>query len=151
MVRASSQAGQSKMRNVLVVKENNGGLRAVSLEAATYSLGRDPTNSILLEAERISRHHAILMRVPEGKGYVYRIMDGNLVGEPSRNGITVNGEKVTSHDLQDGDTIIFGGAIKAQYYHREMSDEDFSKYIQSVALRSIRSEPVDTMSTIVDF
>ncbi len=117
------------------------------LTGPTYSIGRDPHSSIVLSANRISRHHAILMRVPQSDHHsTYRLMDGNLVGEPSLNGIEVNGIRCYSHDLQDGDEVVFGGCVKAYYYWREV---EAKATIPAATLRSIRLEPVSTCPTVI--
>jgi pSer/pThr/pTyr-binding forkhead associated (FHA) protein len=80
-------------RHVLVI--NDGQRRAYALEAAAYSIGRDPSNAIVLKSESISRQHALLLRVPApGKlKYQYRLIDGNSLGKVSANGLFVNEER----------------------------------------------------------
>ena len=55
------------------------------------------------------------MPCPDPGRYMFRLLDGNANGKPSLNGFTVNGEKKSVHDLQDGDLIVFGGAIEVSY------------------------------------
>jgi pSer/pThr/pTyr-binding forkhead associated (FHA) protein len=129
--------------------EDNQGRRAIALEAATYSIGRDPTNGIVVDSDGVSRQHAILLRVPGNDGYRYRIIDGNSAGKPSLNGVTVNGTKCSSYDLGDGDQIGLAGTVKAVYYHRPILDEVYEKYIQSAHYRSIKSETVDPRGTMM--
>lgn len=78
-------------RHLLVIQDDSGS-RAIALEAATYSLGRDPSNAIVLHSKTVSRRHAILLRLPnpETKGYRYRLMDGDSKGNRSANGTRVN-------------------------------------------------------------
>lgn len=97
--------------------EDNLGKRKVVLQAATFTVGRDITNSIVLHSQLVSRQHAILLRVttPEADSHFFRVIDGNLQGKPSTNGITVNHQSCFSHDLQDGDEIVFAGDVKAKY------------------------------------
>lgn len=128
--------------HVCVVIEPEGE-RAYALEAAMYSIGRDQTNSIVLNDEAVSRQHAIFMRVPTEKGFSYRLMDGNKMGEPSTNGVQVNGQRCVAHDLKDGDELLFAGSVKAVYYHRSMQDNN----IQKLSLKSIPSQPIDQEST----
>uniref|UniRef100_B8HXI6 FHA domain containing protein n=1 Tax=Cyanothece sp. (strain PCC 7425 / ATCC 29141) TaxID=395961 RepID=B8HXI6_CYAP4 len=92
------------------------GQRPIILEAATYSIGRDHSNAIVLEGHTLSRQHAVLLRLPLGGGsYRYRLIDGNVAGKLSTNGIRVNGQRCTSWDLQNGDQILFGEEVKAMY------------------------------------
>jgi pSer/pThr/pTyr-binding forkhead associated (FHA) protein len=42
-------------------------------------------------------------------------LDGDLVGRPSTNGLLINGQKLTTHQLKSGDVITFGPDAKATY------------------------------------
>lgn len=148
MTASSSAADSVRQRHVLVVDDLQG-RRAFGLDAATYSIGRDPTNAIVLQGEGLSRQHAILLRLPGEGGYRYQIMDGNSSGKPSMNGISVNGERCTAHDLRNKDIITFANTVKAQYYITPMSDQEYAKYTQSAGFRSIKSEIVSRDDTSV--
>ncbi|PSB09187.1 histidine kinase [Pleurocapsa sp. CCALA 161] len=89
----------------------------VELQSETYSIGRDPQNSIVLSSTKISRYHATLLRIAISgtDNYQFRIIDGDLKGRRSRNGLEVNAKKSFSHDLQNGDVIYFGDGITATY------------------------------------
>jgi signal transduction histidine kinase/pSer/pThr/pTyr-binding forkhead associated (FHA) protein len=114
--------------NHLLVVEDNKGKRTIPLEAATCSIGRDLTNSIVLYSQVVSRQHAILLRVtiPENTNYLFRIVDGNLQGKRSRNGLIINNRRCFSHDLRHGDVIVFGSDVSAKYYATaNLSDINF--------------------------
>ncbi len=102
----------------LLAIEDRQGKRIVPLEAATYSLGRDSTNSVVLYSNLISRQHALLLRVTasESTAYSFRIIDGNLQGKRSTNGLRINGQRCFSHNLKHGDLIVFGGDVRVRYY-----------------------------------
>jgi diguanylate cyclase (GGDEF)-like protein len=107
-----------KICHLFVVKDLQGE-RIIPLKEATYSLGRDSRNAIVLRSRSVSRQHAILMRVtvPESDQYAFRIVDGNFNGKRSTNGLFINGSQYTSHDLQHGDFIDFGNTqVQATYY-----------------------------------
>ncbi len=142
-----TQANSIQPRHILVIDDQQG-RRAVGLEAATYSLGRDPTCGIVLNGSGVSRQHAILLRVPVPSGYSYRIIDGNATGKPSLNGIRVNEKRCTVADLKNKDQILFGDEIKAQYYIIEMSMEEYTKYTSAAGFRSIKTETVDMQQTL---
>ncbi|MCM1982306.1 FHA domain-containing protein [Lyngbya confervoides] len=100
----------------LIMHENNG-YRPIHLVSPTYSLGRSSKNSIVLPSPSISRHHALLLRMPsttQGK-YQYRLLDGDASGKLSMNGLTVNGQKCSMRDLISGDRIVFGGIFEVTY------------------------------------
>lgn len=102
----------------LLIVEDEQGKQTINLEAAIYSLGRDPSNTIVLHSQQVSRQHAILLRttIPETERYLFRIVDGNFQGKKSTNGLFINGERCFSHDLEHGDVILFGGVIRAHFY-----------------------------------
>ena len=103
-------------RHQLII-QNQSDRRTVELESATCSIGRDPNNPIVLDSPKISRHHATLLRIATSgsDNYQFRIIDGDLNGKRSTNGIEVNGTSCLSHDLQDGDVITFYEGITATY------------------------------------
>ncbi|ARV57456.1 diguanylate cyclase [Nostocales cyanobacterium HT-58-2] len=109
---------REKIRHLLVIKDLQG-KRTIPLQEATYSLGRDSRNAIVLSSRSVSRQHAILLRitVPETDHYAFRIIDGSFKGKRSTNGLFVNGAKCFSHDLMHGDVIEFGSnQVQAEYY-----------------------------------
>jgi len=108
---------QQPIHHLLVIEDKQG-KRTIALEAATCSIGRDPSNSIALNSNLVSRQHAILLRLttPDSARYLFRLIDGNLQGKRSTNGMTVNGKRCAAHDLRHGDIIVFGGDVRARYY-----------------------------------
>lgn len=131
--------------------EDTQGRRSVHLEAATYSIGRDSTNLIVLDSKLVSRQHAILLRVtaPETIGYSFRIVDGDLQGKRSTNGLVVNGKRCFSHDLKHGDVVVFGGDVIARYYAiSHLSDAEFSSQSEVEDIFSVSSS-VNPFATIV--
>lgn len=107
---------QQQIHHLLVIEDGQG-KRTVALENATYTIGRYSSNTIVLHSQLVSRQHAILLRVTKPDAtYLFRIVDGNLQGKRSRNGLNVNGRRCFSHDLKHGDVIVFGGDVKVRYY-----------------------------------
>lgn len=138
-------------RHVLVVDDLDG-RRPINLDAATYSIGRDQTNSIVLNSKMVSRQHAILLRVtvPDTSTHMFRIIDGDLQGKRSTNGLIVNGRKLFSHDLKHGDQLMFGNDVKAKYYFlKNMSDADFDQYCDDPDLSRILLTHQDPFETII--
>lgn len=104
-------------QNHLLIIEDNKGRREFNLDSPVYSIGRDPKCDIRLVSQFVSRRHATLVQLPNEDGsYYYRIVDGNLKGKPSANGLLINGRKVQAHDLQDEDKVVFGPQVYAIYY-----------------------------------
>ena len=94
------------------------GSRKLALDGLKYTIGRDVNNNIRLYSRFVSRQHAVLLRVPEENGkYLYRIIDGDLSGKPSVNGVIINHHmKVSSsYDLRNGDVITLAPNVKVTY------------------------------------
>lgn len=91
------------------LREGSGGLGAgslvlptgerVPLGESTVSFGRRPECTVQLADPNVSRNHAEIR--PRGTGWV-------LLDLGSTNGTRVNGSRVRSHELADGDEITFG-------------------------------------------
>lgn len=106
-----------KVKHILIV-EDPSFRKTISLDGATYSLGRHSSNDIVFSCQKTSRHHATLLRRTDVKTneYSYWILDGDLQGNRSRNGIFVNGKRTLVHELKPGDTIKFSSDAKAKYH-----------------------------------
>lgn len=101
----------------LLIVEDDKGRKEIPLGKAMYSIGRDPKCDIRLFSQFVSRRHATLVRRnrDDGSPY-YRIVDGDPQGQPSANGLLINGRKLQAHDLQDTDEVVFGPKVSAKYY-----------------------------------
>ena len=105
-------------RHILVIEDQKA-RRIISLEEPTYTVGRESSNDIVIYEQVISRHHATLLRIkknPIGDNYFYRIIDGDLQGNKSTNGLMINGVARYSHSLKHGDVVSLGGKARASYY-----------------------------------
>ncbi len=72
-------------------------LGTFSLARGELTIGRNPGNDILIDNVGVSRRHAVI------KASADRVVVEDL---GSANGTFVNGQKVASHELQDGDEIL---------------------------------------------
>lgn len=94
------------------MREGAGGVGAGSLLLPTgerlplgekvITFGRRPESTIQLADPNVSRNHAEVR--PHGNGWV-------LVDLGSTNGTRVNGVRVSSHELTEGDEVAFGNTI----------------------------------------
>jgi signal transduction histidine kinase/pSer/pThr/pTyr-binding forkhead associated (FHA) protein len=142
---------KQRFRHLLLVDDLEG-RRTILLDAATYSIGRDRTNSIVLHSKMVSRQHAILLRMtsPDSSNHLFRLVDGDLQGKRSTNGLLVNGRRLFSHDLKHGDNIIFGGDVKAKYYAvSNVTDSDFDAVCDSADWSSFLSHSQNPFETLV--
>ncbi|MEM8778623.1 MAG: EAL domain-containing protein [Cyanobacteria bacterium P01_G01_bin.49] len=108
----------SSFRHILVIEDQKA-RRIIALEESTYGIGRDSNNDIIIYDRVVSRRHGTIVRIkpnPRIDHYAYRIIDGDLEGNRSTNGLLINGKLKESHNLNHGDTIIFGPQAKASYY-----------------------------------
>jgi pSer/pThr/pTyr-binding forkhead associated (FHA) protein len=105
----------------------------------------------VLKSDKISRQHAMLLRtpMPGGKGYRYKLQDGNIDGKKSINGIAVNGQQVSVADLNSGDMIVFGGVVQAAYYIKNLTDQELSDYSKQPEFRSLKGRITNPDQTVV--
>ena len=114
----SVKPAKHREEHVLIVFDGRG-KKEIFLSETAYSLGRGQHCDIRLQSQFVSRHHATLIRQShnETEDY-YRIIDGDLKGKTSVNGLLVNERKVSFHDLKNGDKVVFGPQVSAIYEHR---------------------------------
>jgi len=129
--------------------QDDDGQRTVILENAAYALGRDPVNAIVINSVKVSRQHALLLRIPNPQkgSYRYQIMDGNAEGKPSKNGLRVKGRQIRSRVLETGDVVELASGVTLSYNTeaaRDFSPEDFAH-----DYRSIKAAPSDARKTAV--
>ncbi|MEY2855844.1 MAG: hypothetical protein RLZZ74_153, partial [Cyanobacteriota bacterium] len=118
-----------QIHHILVI-EDPSFVREIQLDAATYSIGRHSSNDIVLSCQKSSRNHATILRRTDAKTgqYSYWILDGDLQGNRSRNGIYINGKKSLVHELQSGDVVHFSGDASVRY---KTSTEPLKNTLQS--------------------
>jgi uncharacterized RDD family membrane protein YckC len=85
----------------LIVNPTSSARREIPLARALLSIGRDPSNDVVLPDAMVSRRHAVI----ECRGSQYFIRDCN-----SSNGSLVNGDRVSEKGLRDGDLVAIGTA-----------------------------------------
>ncbi|WP_421655687.1 FHA domain-containing protein [Leptothermofonsia sp. ETS-13] len=107
---------EPSQKHLLIIEDDKGN-RQLILDKPVYSIGRDVDCDIRLASLFVSRRHATLVQVASAQGgYSYRIIDGDLDGQRSANGLLVNDKKIQSHDLQNEDEVVFGPQVKFTYY-----------------------------------
>lgn len=100
----------------LLIVEDDDGYREFPLGGEVYSLGRGEESDIRLVSLFVSRRHATLVRQQRDDGkYDYQIVDGNLKGQLSANGIVINGHKLQAHTLKNDDKVEFSPGVTAEY------------------------------------
>jgi len=84
---------------LLTLKFKDLPLKEIELKGGSKTIGREPANDIVVENLLVSGYHARID--PAGKDYV-------LTDLQSKNGTFLNGERVTSTKLKNGDQILIG-------------------------------------------
>lgn len=109
-------AVKTNQKHLLIVEDDRGRKEFI-LDNPVYSIGRQSDCDIRLFSHFVSRRHATLVqRAREDGSDYYQIVDGDLNGKSSANGISINGRKVHAHELHDEDEIIFGPQVRAVYF-----------------------------------
>ena len=93
--------------------------RMYKLEGDEAVIGRLSDAAIRVEDDGVSRNHAKLLRQPDGS---VRLIDLN-----STNGTFVNGEKVDTRILQDGDKVQIGTTTILKFSFQDNLEEDFQR------------------------
>jgi uncharacterized RDD family membrane protein YckC len=96
----------------LILNPTSSSRREIPLARTLLSIGRDPSNDLVLPDALVSRRHAVV----ECRGTQYVIRDCN-----SSNGSLVNGDRVGEHPLKDGDLLAIG---TARLLFRDVEVED---------------------------
>jgi len=90
-----------------VVFQDSGAVRTVTIPRDLMRIGRSLSADLRFEDPTVSRRHAVLISESSG----VRVLD-----DRSLNGVFVNGERIVSHLLRDGDEIVIGR------YHLRFAD-----------------------------
>jgi uncharacterized RDD family membrane protein YckC len=85
----------------LILNPSSSNRREVALPRAILSIGRDPSNDLVLPDAMVSRRHAVI----EYRGNQYFLRDCS-----SSNGSVVNGDRISEKGLRDGDLVAIGTA-----------------------------------------
>src|SRR5439155_61265 len=99
-VHVQGRLGIAKMAK-LIVNPTSSSRREIHLSRTLVSIGRDPSNDLVLPDAMVSRRHAVI----EYRGSQYYLRDCN-----SSNGSLVNGDRVSERNLRDGDLVAIGTA-----------------------------------------
>jgi hypothetical protein len=84
------------------------GTREIDCTHGTVTIGRAPDNTLVVDDGRVSRQHARI----ELDGVNWRIIDAG-----SHNGTFVNGARIHTYTLRDGDKIVVGSTLLEFHIH----------------------------------
>ena len=103
----------------LIVNPTSPSRRELVLNRSLISIGRDPSNDVVLPDAMVSRRHAVI----EYRGSQYYVRDCN-----SSNGSLVNGDRVSERSLRDGDLVAIGTA--RLLFREDLVLEESGKVVQ---------------------
>jgi uncharacterized RDD family membrane protein YckC len=103
----------------LIVNPSSSQRREILLPRSVLSIGRDPSNDLVLPDAMVSRRHAVV----EWRGSQFYLRDCN-----SSNGSLVNGDRVSEKGLRDGDLVAIGTA--RLLFRDEAGEEVGAKVVQ---------------------
>lgn len=124
----------------LIVFKDRKKIIVETLTRKIYTIGRFASNDIFLESKGISRCHASIYFLNNS----FWIVDGNLKGKPSTNGLFVNGNKVSVHELIRYDVITFCKHVYAIFLeYRDDSEigENLEDTIEKITLFILGKNP----------
>ena len=101
---AAEECRTGEPTGVLVIRTGSFQGMSYSLSDEETLIGRTPTTNITLIDEGISREHALILHDSETGTYTIEDLQ-------STNGTKVNGKRVRSHELKDGDEIEIGHTV----------------------------------------
>ena len=92
--------------------------RIVYLEDELYEVGRRNNADIRINDKTVSRYHATIVKEfnPHELIFGYKIVDGDLSGHKSRNGLVINGKHYKAKYLEHGDLISFSDDLQARIF-----------------------------------
>lgn len=125
--------------------------QTVCLNAATYSIGRDSSNAIVIDDPTVSRQHCLLIRVPVNHHrYIYRIVDGDISGLRSKNGFQVNQRSYSEKILETQDKVQVGAYTTLSYMIANMTAPEFEHFFGMTILpfHTVKEEIMDPTGTL---
>jgi uncharacterized RDD family membrane protein YckC len=94
----------------LILNPTSPARRDIPLPRSVLSIGRDPSNDLVLPDAMVSRRHAVI----EFRASQYFLRDCN-----SSNGSLINGDRISERELRDGDLLAIG---TVRLLYREEAD-----------------------------
>jgi uncharacterized RDD family membrane protein YckC len=112
----------------LIVNPNTPGRREIPLSHSTVlTIGRDPSNDLVLPDGMVSRRHAVV----EHRAGRFLLRDCN-----SANGSVVNGDRVGERGLRDGDMVAIG-SVRLQF-REDMLEAGSGKVVRHPSAQPLR-------------
>ncbi len=122
------QAAKADGRNrVLLVRMDSSQAGEVfCLSGSNFRIGRHPDNAVCMDDQGLSRHHVRI--TPVGERYYLEDLG-------SSNGTFVNGQRVTGHELTNGDTLQLGPRVCFRFTIASSDEERMLKQLYESSVR----------------
>lgn len=129
----------------LLIIEDNKEHNLIYLEKSSYEIGRRYNADIILRDLSVSRNHATIIKEynPLEDFFFYKIIDGKLSGEKSKNGLIINNKKIEEKYLEHGDLIVFGDYAKARFFVIDKNSQG-QDFFQTINLKRSRNFDEDS-------
>ncbi len=124
----------ARNRTLLVRIDSADAGQVHSLNEDQFTLGRHPENNVCIDDQGLSRYHARLVK----KGDKYWIEDLD-----SSNGTFVNGRRMTSCELTNGDTLQFGPRVS---FRLSLASADEERVLKQLYESSVRDPLTQTFN-----
>lgn len=117
VISANESDDDSDYSYVLLIEGKNDH-RIIYLEDALYEVGRRSNANIRIRDRAVSRYHATIVKEfnPKELIFCYKIIDGDLSGHRSRNGLVINHQYYKTKYLEHGDLISFSNDVQARFF-----------------------------------
>lgn len=139
---------EQQIRHIIIIEDPRG-KRKIELKDTVYSIGRHSRNSIIVASRQVSRFHATILKKPsENHRYSFWIIDGDLNGQKSQNGIFVNGQRCWVRELKHGDVINICD-VKASYYFLGETQERLLKAKKEEENEILFSDELQTTPALI--
>ena len=90
----------------LIVQDGPGSGTAYELLDDRVTIGRDPSNTIQIPSEAVSRNHAVVSRATDDESEFWTVRDLN-----SKNGVLLNRKRIAEARLASGDELALGECV----------------------------------------
>lgn len=121
------ELGQKGTRTAyLIVLQGSDVGEMFKIDSPEMIIGRGQQATLRLNDDGVSRKHARIVRLGDS------IIIEDL---KSANGTVVNGERINTHELVDGDKIRFGSTTILKFTHQDDIDQNFQQRMYDAAIR----------------
>jgi diguanylate cyclase (GGDEF)-like protein len=117
---------ETRNRELLVRMDSASAGEVIPMGKRAYRVGRHPESELCVDDQGLSRHHARFTRI----GDQYWLED-----LASSNGTFVNGNRISGHELKNGDTVQFGPRVCFRFSVASHDEEQMLRQLYESSVR----------------